>query len=142
MAQRRAFVAFLLLVLAGYPAFMRTNRPKPARPVKDAKPISQPAGPAISPERAAAQRWLRGMSLRDKVAQLIMLTTYGEAPASRSTAFKEYVRAVRDLKVGGLIVVNRVVAGSVRPAEPYAMAAFLNRMQRLAKVPLLAGGDF
>ena len=50
--------------------------------------------------------------------------------------------AVRDLKVGGMIVVNRVVSGSVRNAEPYAMAAFLNRMQRLAKVPLLVGADF
>jgi beta-N-acetylhexosaminidase len=82
------------------------------------------------------------MSLRDKVAQLIMLTTYGEAPGARSAAFRGYVRAVRDLKVGGLIVVNRVVAGSVRPAEPYAMAVFLNRMQRMARVPLLVGGDF
>src|ERR1035438_5257699 len=30
----------------------------------------------------------------------------------------------------------------VQKAEPYALAAFLNRMQRIAKVPLLVGGDF
>ena len=41
-----------------------------------------------------------------------------------------------------MIVVNRVVGGSVRSAEPYAMAAFLNRMQRLATIPLLVGADF
>ena len=41
-----------------------------------------------------------------------------------------------------MIVINRVVSGTVRNAEPYAMAAFLNRMQRLAKIPLIVGGDF
>ena len=41
-----------------------------------------------------------------------------------------------------MIVVNRVVSGSVRNAEPSAMATFLNRMQRLARVPLLVGADF
>ena len=30
----------------------------------------------------------------------------------------------------------------MQKAEPYALAAFLNRMQRLARVPLLVGGDF
>ena len=82
------------------------------------------------------------MTLRDKVAQLVIITSYGEAPSSRSAAYRDFVRSVRDLKVGGMIVVNRVVGGSVRNAEPYAMATFLNRMQRLAKVPLMVGGDF
>jgi beta-N-acetylhexosaminidase len=143
MAHRRAFLAFLLLVLAAYPDFMRTNRPKPAAPAaKAAKRIAKSAPVQQSPERAAVQRWLRGMTLRDKVAQLVVLTTYGEMPHPRSAAYKDYVRAVRDLKVGGLIVVNRVIGGSVRSAEPYAMGAFLNRMQRLTKVPLIVGADF
>ena len=141
MAQRRAFATSLLLVFAAYPAFMPPDRPKPVVRVK-APAVPKPTAVPVSPERATAQRWLRGMTLRDKVAQLVMLTSYGEAPAARSAAFREYVRAVRDLKVGGLIVVNRVVAGSVRSAEPFAMAAFLNRMQRMAKVPLLVGADF
>jgi beta-N-acetylhexosaminidase len=93
-------------------------------------------------ERAAAQQWLQHMTLRDKVAQLVIVTSFGEAPSSRSAAYRDFVRSVRDLKVGGMIVVNRVVGGSVRNAEPYAMATFLNRMQRLAKVPLMVGGDF
>jgi beta-N-acetylhexosaminidase len=82
------------------------------------------------------------MTLRDKVAQLVIVTSFGEAPSSRSAAYRDFVRSVRDLKVGGMIVVNRVVGGSVRNAEPYAMATFLNRMQRLATVPLMVGGDF
>ena len=49
---------------------------------------------------------------------------------------------MRDLHIGGLIVNNNVPNGVVRYAEPYAMAVLLNRMQKLAKVPLLVGGDF
>ncbi|MEP6536570.1 MAG: glycoside hydrolase family 3 N-terminal domain-containing protein [Bryobacteraceae bacterium] len=82
------------------------------------------------------------MTLRDLVAQLIVITSYGEAPSSRSAAYRDFVHQVRDVKVGGIIVVNRVVNGSVRNAEPFAMASFLNRLQRFAKVPLIVGADF
>lgn len=143
MAHRRALVAFLLLVISAYPLYLRSNkqtRPKPAaKPVAAVKPVPLPAN---SSDRAIAQHWMRGMRLRDKVAQLVMITSYGESPSSRSREYRDYVKNVRDLKVGGMIVVNKVIGGSVRAAEPYAMGAFLNRMQRLAKVPLLVGGDF
>lgn len=82
------------------------------------------------------------MTLQEKVGQLLVIHSYGEAPSSRSKAWKAFVHAVRDLRVGGVIVVNRVVGGAVRSAEPHAMAAFLNRMQRMAKVPLIAAADF
>jgi beta-N-acetylhexosaminidase len=95
-----------------------------------------------SAEKAIASRWLSGMTLREKIGQLIVVHSYGEAPSSRSRAWKEFVHYVRDLRVGGVIVVNRVVGGTVRNAEPHAMAAFLNRMQRMSKVPLIAAADF
>jgi beta-N-acetylhexosaminidase len=142
MARRRALAAFMLLVLSAYPALIRTNRSQPAFAAKPVNAGVLPGATAASNEREAAQRWLRGMSLQQKVAQLVVITSYGEAPSSRSAAYREFVRAVRDLKVGGLIVINRVVGGAVRSAEPHAMASFLNRMQRLAKVPLLVGADF
>jgi beta-N-acetylhexosaminidase len=82
------------------------------------------------------------MTLQDKVGQLVVIHSYGENPPTRSKAWKDYTHAVRDLRVGGVVVVNRVVGGSVRNAEPHAMAAFLNRLQRLAKVPLLMAADF
>src|SRR5688572_3845841 len=142
MVRRRALAAYMLLVLSAYPAFLRTNRLQPALAAKGVNSRVRPAAAAPAAERDAAQRWLRGMSLQEKVAQLVVITSYGEAPSSRSAAYKEFVYAVRDLKVGGLIVINRVVGGSVRSAEPHAMVSFLNRMQRLAKVPLLVGADF
>jgi beta-N-acetylhexosaminidase len=96
----------------------------------------------VSAERQQALHWLHTMKLREVAAQLIVLKTFGEPPPSRSKEYQEYVHAVRDLRVGGLIVVNRAVNGSIRSAEPYKMVAFLNRMQKLAKVPLLVSADF
>lgn len=67
---------------------------------------------------------------------------YGEAPARDTKAYRDFHRLVTQTQVGGLIVLNRVRNGLVVNAEPHAMAAFLNRMQRAAKLPLIVGGDF
>jgi beta-N-acetylhexosaminidase len=85
---------------------------------------------------------MRSLSLRDKIAQLVIIKSFGDLPPRRSSAYRNFLHLVRDLKVGGVIVVNRVVNGSVRSAEPYELAAFINRMQKLATIPLLVGGDF
>jgi beta-N-acetylhexosaminidase len=90
----------------------------------------------------AVRAWMRSLSLRDRVAQLVVVPFYGETPNSRTEEFRKYVRWVRDLRVGGLVLVNRVRNGSVQHSEPYAMAAFLNRMQKLARIPLIVAGDF
>jgi beta-N-acetylhexosaminidase len=76
------------------------------------------------------------------VAQLVIVPFYGENPASKRREYQEYLRLVKQTGVGGLILLNRVQAGQVRNAEPFAVALFLNRMQREAKLPLIVGGDF
>jgi beta-N-acetylhexosaminidase len=81
------------------------------------------------------------MTLREKIAQLIIAPCFGENPNASSPDYRKFTHWVRDLKVGGLIVLNRVVYGNVRNAEPYAMATFLNQMQRISKLPLLVGAD-
>lgn len=134
MIRRRGCALVFLLLIATHLASPRT--------VKQAPRARRPEATGAAAERAVAARWLQGMTLRDKVAQLVIITSYGEALSSRSSAYRDYVRAVRDLKVGGMIVANRVANGIARSAEPYAMAAFLNRMQRIAQVPLVIGGDF
>lgn len=97
-----------------------------------------PAGPKADP----ARQWLRSLTPAERVAQLVMVPFYGDAPNPRSAAWKEYESLARDLRVGGLIVLNRVREGAVERADPYQMAAFLNRMQRLARTPLIVAGDF
>jgi beta-N-acetylhexosaminidase len=82
------------------------------------------------------------MTLHDEVAQLIFISFHGAAPNSRSREYRKFMGHIRDTKVGGLNLVNWSNGRVVQKAEPYAVAAFLNRMQRLAKTPLMVSGDF
>jgi beta-N-acetylhexosaminidase len=93
-------------------------------------------------ERPVVRRWLSSLTLNQKVAQLVMIPFYGEAPNTRSRQYRRFLRLVQESGVGGLILVNRTEGRGIKRAEPYALAAFLNRMQRLAKIPLIVGGDF
>jgi beta-N-acetylhexosaminidase len=98
--------------------------------------------PASVKPSAAVRHWMKGMTLRDEVAQLVFVAFPGAAPHSRSREYLRLLRLIRDVKVGGLIVNNATNGRTIQHAEPYALAAFLNRIQRIAKVPLLVGGDF
>ena len=125
----RLLAAALLLSPAAIPAERgaATTPPKPA--------------PAIKAS-ATVRRWMRTMTLRDEVAQLVFIAFHGESPHTRSREYAKFLRLIRDVKVGGLILTNVSNGRVVQKAEPYALAAFLNRMQRLARVPLMVGGDF
>ncbi len=85
---------------------------------------------------------MKGMTLRDEVAQLIFISFHGAAPNSRTREYRKFMGQIRETKVGGLILVNWSNGRVIQKAEPYAVAAFLNRMQRLAKTPLMVSGDF
>ena len=82
------------------------------------------------------------MTLRDEVAQLVFIPFYGTAPNVRTAQYRKFVRLIHDTKVGGLILLNASNGRTLVKAEPHALGAFLNRMQRLATVPLMVGGDF
>jgi beta-N-acetylhexosaminidase len=101
-----------------------------------------PKKPADPSSNSTVRKWMRGMSLHDKVAQLVMMPIYGEVTNTRSAAFRKYQHFVRDLHVGGIIVTGHVLNGTVRNAEPFAMAALLNRLQKTSRVPLLVAADF
>ncbi len=106
-----------------------------------ARPPQRPTTPTETRSRVV-KSWMRSMTLHEKAAQLVMVPFFGDAPHPRSVEYQKYLRWVRNLRVGGLVLINRVQDGHVRSAEPYAMAAFLNRMQKASKVPLLVAGDF
>jgi beta-N-acetylhexosaminidase len=90
---------------------------------------------------AVVNRWLRSMTLAEKAAQLLIVPVYGDNPHSRSKEWRTIRSSVADLQVGGLILLNRVRNGVVQKSEPYQSAAFFNRVQKLARIPLLVGGD-
>jgi beta-glucosidase-like glycosyl hydrolase len=91
---------------------------------------------------SSAPRTTRALTFREKVAQLVVLPFYGEAPHIETPEYRKYLGWVRDLRIGGLVLVNRVEGGLVRHSPPHALAAFLNRIQRAARTPLLVLGDF
>jgi beta-N-acetylhexosaminidase len=85
---------------------------------------------------------MRNMTLREEVAQLLFIPFYSTSPNPRSREYRKFVSLVRDSKVGGLILVNWANGRTTEKAEPYALGVFLNRVQRMAKVPLLVSADF
>jgi beta-N-acetylhexosaminidase len=106
-------------------------------PAKKTAPAKAPAKPA-SPVR----RWMKTLTLHDKIAQLIFIPFHGAAPNTSTREYRKFVRLVRDTHVGGLVLVNWSSGHLMQKAEPYALASFVNRMQRLAPIPLLVSGDF
>jgi beta-N-acetylhexosaminidase len=121
------FLSVALIAMAASPAIVGAAAVKRA---------TKPA------ERPVVRRWLSSLTLNQKVAQLVMIPFYGEAPNTRSRQYRRFLRLVQESGVGGLILVNRTEGRGIKRAEPYALAAFLNRMQRMAKIPLIVGGDF
>src|SRR5581483_11248408 len=91
---------------------------------------------------AAVPASVHNLSLHDRIAQMIIVRGYGDYPPSTNAEYQRFVHWIRDLHVGGFIVAGRIRDGSVIPAQPFEMAAFLNHMQRMAKTPLLVGSDF
>ncbi|MCZ2152260.1 MAG: glycoside hydrolase family 3 protein [Bryobacterales bacterium] len=100
------------------------------------------AGKATAGESAQVSRWMQSLTLHDRVAQLIVIPFYGDNPSVRSKTYRKFAEEVRQTRVGGMILVNRSENGLVKYAEPTAAAAFLNRMQKLTRIPLIVGGDF
>jgi len=100
------------------------------------------AAAATSTANRAPSSLLRGLSLHDRIAQLIIVRGYGDYPVPTDAEYKRFIRWIRDDHVGGFIVAGRIRYGNVIPAQPFELGAFLNHMQKMAKIPLLVGSDF
>lgn len=126
MVSARVLGLLLLCALAADPA---TRKPPPSRT------SALKTSPAV-------RRWMRSMTARDEVAQLVYIAFHGESPNTRSREYRRFVRLIRETKIGGLILNNVSNGRTIQKAQPYQVAAFLNKMQRMAGVPLMVGGDF
>ncbi len=91
-----------------------------------------PTADAVGPE-TDVETLLAGLSVRDKIAQLVMPWIPGTYAAYDDDGFARAERWVDSLHVGGIIV-------SV--GSPLDVAAKLNRLQRRSPLPLLVGSDF
>ena len=99
--------------------------------------------PARAPKSApAASPLLRSLSLHDRIAQLIVVRGYGDYPPADNAEYRRFQHWIHDDHVGGFIVAGRIRDGNVIPVQPFELAAFVNHMQRQAKVPLFVASDF
>jgi beta-N-acetylhexosaminidase len=85
---------------------------------------------------------MKTLTAREKIAQLIVIGFNGHPMNTRTRDYRKFVHLVSQEHVGGLILVNVSNGRTVAKADPLEAASFINRMQRLAKIPLLVSGDF
>ncbi len=87
-------------------------------------------------------KWMKSMTLKDKVAQLVMIPFSGRSISTKTRDYRKFVHLIRDVHVGGLILVNVAQGRLAARPEPHELASFVNRLQRMSRLPLLVGGDF
>ncbi len=135
-------VLVLICILATAVSNMNSQAAKPQRSrARRGTPVS-PRKTASDPTVPQARKWLQSLTLEEKAAQLVVVPVFGDAPNSRSREYRKVLRLVEQRKVGGLILINRVRYRTIKRAEPFAFASFLNRMQKAAKIPLMVAADF
>ncbi|MFQ5791248.1 MAG: glycoside hydrolase family 3 protein, partial [Acidobacteriota bacterium] len=84
-------------------------------------------------QRSWARQALAGMSLEEKVGQMILARSSGSFLHERDPALMELEGAVEEGRIGGVVFFK---------GEPYATAALANRLQLKAKLPLLMAADY
>jgi beta-N-acetylhexosaminidase len=97
-----------------------------------ATPAPMPSAAAVGPETSVATL-LGELSVRDKIAQLVLPWIPGTYAAYDDSGFERAEAWVDSLHVGGVIV-------SI--GSPLDVAAKLNRLQQRSTLPLLVGSDF
>ena len=81
------------------------------------------------------------MTLQDEVAQLVFIAFNGELSTMRSREHRNFLKLIRQVRVGGLILNNIGNGRLIQRAQPYRLATLLNSLQRIARTPLMVGGD-
>jgi beta-N-acetylhexosaminidase len=100
-------------------------------PLPDIGAVEIPAHPPTpsGPQRPA----LGSLTVREKVAQLVMPWIAGEYWANDNAALREALRLASEQGVGGFVLGIG--------ASPYDFAAKLNTLQRASRLPLLVAAD-
>ena len=112
---------------------------------------------AVPAADRVAAKWveqtLAGMTLDEKIGQLLVTSLTASFTSADSDAFAKLRHLVRTTKVGGIhvfggdesfpaLMLNPTYGATSRKGDPYAAAAMLNRLQHEAHVPLLTTADF
>src|SRR3954454_15273740 len=113
MFRRRAATWLVLIAACIFTSAAATvaRRSRSAKPAKPAKPTAAKKGkPSPSPknsstpltEEAAVARWMSSLSLREKIAQLVVIPFNGH-PFRRSRDESKFINLISHEHVGGVI---------------------------------------
>ena len=129
-------LAFIVLLAACTPAVGTLSGGGAGDVPSPATASPSPAGGTGSAALADTNRWvdstLATLSLRERVAQMVMFWTLGDYSSTTDSVFAEVVRWVEQEGVGGV---------TMSLGTPIEVAAKLNYLQRRARVPLLVAAD-
>ncbi|MBM4194627.1 MAG: hypothetical protein FJ202_09660, partial [Gemmatimonadetes bacterium] len=105
----------------------RANAPAPsgALPTAAGAPLSRAAN-------AWVDRTLAGLTLRDQVAQMVMVWVLGDYASTTDADFANARRLVAEERIGGIVM---------SLGSPIEVAAKVNELQRSARIPLLISSD-
>jgi beta-N-acetylhexosaminidase len=99
----------------------------------------QTVGPnrgATSSDTVTSPRWtdsvLASLTLREKAAQIVWPSVFGDYVSGDSQQWRQLVNQVKNEKVGGF---------TISVGSPIEVAAKLNDLQAMSKIPLLVGAD-
>lgn len=95
---------------------------------------------------SAAKAWvestLHKMTVDEKIGQVIFTTYHGSFTSRDSAAYRQIIRDVETLHVGGFINVTQGSPLGVVKSQAYPTAVLNNQLQAKSKLPLLVGADF
>src|SRR5512138_678733 len=118
------------------PTVVASIPPRPAPtplPAPSARPGPFDPRAALTPAQA---RWIDGtlatLSLRERIGQMVMVWVLGDYTSYGDSSFAEVRRWIQRDGIGGV---------SMSLGTPVEVAAKINNMQRLSRVPLLTSAD-
>jgi len=107
------------------------------------KSASKSGAKSLSPAGSAwVESTLGKMTVDEKIGQLLFTTYYGVFTSTDSSAYQQLLHDVRDLHVGGFIVITHGSPLGVVKSQAYPTAVLANQLQTKSKLPLLIGADF
>jgi len=137
LASRR--IALLTALLAVGCAPSAPSAGAPPAPAGSASIGTVPGPLALAPDvplPAAHRAWIEttlgSLSMRERVAQMVMIWVLGDYTSAGDEAFAAITRQVESLGVGGVVM---------SLGSPIEVAAKVNYLQARAKIPLLVASD-
>src|SRR5215470_4612989 len=133
-----------LFILMAHNARSESHNPPAKRSaVQEPEVSAKSSAKKLSP---AANAWvestLHEMTVDEKIGQLLFTTYHGSFTAADAPAYQQLLHDVRDLHVGGFIVITHGSPLGIVKSQAYPTAVLANQIQSKSKLPLLIGADF